>query len=162
MNQGDILIGKRLSYHDYGRLTNDSLKFYPTRNPHTKEFNPQFFRSDSTLIIAANNATKGIELKKITPKSPQPRISEGTIVTGDTFVASSVAVAGFSRNYQADATEMEGAAVAQICFQQNIPFLIIRSISDKANEAAPADFQTFKKVAADNSAILVNTIIKNL
>ena len=36
LNQGDILIGKRLSYHDYGRLTNDSLKFYPTRNPHTK------------------------------------------------------------------------------------------------------------------------------
>jgi nucleoside phosphorylase len=40
--------------------------------------------------------------------------------------------------------------------------LIIRSISDKANEAAPADFQTFKKVAADNSAILVKAIIKNL
>ncbi len=162
LNQGDILIGKRLSYHDYGRLTNDSLRFYPTRNPYTKEFNPQFFRSDSTLIIAANNAAQDLELRKITPNSPQPRISVGTIVTGDTFVASSVAVARFRRNYQADATEMEGAAVAQICFQQNIPFLIIRSISDKANEAAPADFQTFKKVAADNSAILVKTIIKNL
>ncbi len=162
LNQGDILIGKCLSYHDYGRLTNDSLKFYPTRNPHTKQLNPQFFLSDSTLIILAKKATKGIELKKITPTSPQPRVSAGTIVTGDTFVASSVAVEGFRRNYQADATEMEGAAVAQICFQQNIPFLIIRSISDKANEAAPADFQTFKKVAADNSAILVKTIIKNL
>lgn len=162
LNQGDILIGKRLSYHDYGRLTNDSLKFYPTRNPHTKELNPQFFLSDSTLIMVANQAAKGIELKKITADSPQPRISTGTIVTGDTFVASSVAVAGFRRNYQADATEMEGAAVAQICFQQNLSFLIIRSISDKANEAAPADFQTFKKVAADNSAILVKAIIKNL
>lgn len=162
LNQGDILIGKRLSYHDYGRLTNDSLKFYPTRNPHTKELNPQFFRSDSVLIIAAKKASQNIDLQRITPTSPKPQVLVGTIVTGDTFVASSVAVAGFRRNYQADATEMEGAAVAQICFQQNIPFLIIRSISDKANEAAPADFQTFKKVAADNSAILVKTIIKNL
>lgn len=162
LNQGDILIGRRLSYHDYGRRTNDSLKFYPTRNPHTKQLNPQFFLSDSTLIAVANQAAKGIELKKITDDSPQPRVSAGTIVTGDTFVASSVAVAGFRRNYQADATEMEGAAVAQICFQQNLPFLIIRSISDKANEVAPADFQTFKKVAADNSAILVKAIIKNL
>lgn len=162
LNQGDILIGKRLSYHDYGRLTNDSLKFYPTRNPHTKQLNPQFFLSDSILVAIAGEAAKGIELKKITTDSPQPRVSVGTIVTGDTFVASSVAVAGFRRNYQADATEMEGAVVAQICFQQNLPFLIIRSISDKANEAAPADFQTFKKVAADNSAILVKAIIKNL
>lgn len=162
LNQGDILIGKRLSYHDYGRLTNDSLTFYPTRNPHTKQLNPQFFLSDSTLIMVAKKAAKGIALKNITPTSPQPRVSAGTIVTGDTFVASSVAVAGFRRNYHADATEMEGVAVAQICFQQNIPFLIIRSISDKANEAAPADFQTFKKVAADNSAILVKAIIKHL
>lgn len=162
LNQGDILIGKRLSYHDYGRLTNDSLKFYPTRNPHTKELNPQFFRSDSVLIIAAKKAAQNIDLQRITHTSPKPQVLVGTIVTGDTFVASSVAVAGFRRNYQADATEMEGAAVAQICFQQNLPFLIIRSISDKANEAAPADFQTFKKVAADNSAILVKAIIKNL
>lgn len=162
LNQGDILIGKRLSYHDYGRLTNDSLKFYPTRNPLTKQLNPQFFLSDSILVRMAGETAKGIELKKITANSPQPRISVGTIVTGDTFVASSVAVAGFRRNYQADATEMEGAVVAQICFQQNVPFLIIRSISDKANEAAPADFQTFKKVAADNSAIVVKAIIKNL
>ena len=124
--------------------------------------NPQFFRSDSVLIIAAKKASQNIDLQRITPTSPKPQVLVGTIVTGDTFVASSVAVAGFRRNYQADATEMEGAAVAQICFQQNLPFLIIRSISDKANEAAPADFQTFKKVAADNSAILVKAIIKNL
>ncbi len=162
LNQGDILIGKGISYHDYGRLTNDSLSFYPTRNPHTKKFNPQFFVSDSLLIVSANRASKEVTLKKITPDSPMPKILEGIIVTGDTFVASSKAVDGFRRNYQADATEMEGAAVAQICFQQNLPFLIIRSISDKANEAAPADFQTFKKIAADNSAILVKAIIKNL
>ncbi|AFK02129.1 MTA/SAH nucleosidase [Emticicia oligotrophica DSM 17448] len=162
LNQGDILIGKKLSYHDYGRLTNDSLKFYPTRNPHTGNFNPQFFLSDSLMILMSEKAAKEVVLQKITPNSPTPRILAGTIVTGDTFVASSIAVAGFKRNYQADATEMEGAAVAQICFQQKLPFLIIRSISDKANEAAPADFQTFKKTAADNSAILVKTILKYL
>ncbi len=162
LNQGDILIGKRLSYHDYGRLTNEGLNFYPTRNPHTKKQNPQYFTADSLLIILAKESSQNLDLQKVTVNSPKPRVLTGTIVTGDTFVASSVAVEGFRKNYQADATEMEGAAVAQICFQQNLPFLIIRSISDKANEVAPADFQTFKKIAADNSAILVKAIIKNL
>jgi adenosylhomocysteine nucleosidase len=162
LNQGDILIGKRLSYHDYGRLTNEGLNFNPTRNPHTKKQNPQFFLADSLLIILAKESSQNLDLQKVTANSPRPRVLTGTIVTGDTFVASSVAVEGFRKNYQADATEMEGAAVAQICWQQHIAFLVIRSISDKANEVAPADFQTFKKIAADNSAILVKAIIKNL
>lgn len=162
LNQGDILIGKRLSYNDYGRLTNEGLNYYPTRNPHTKNQNPQYFMADSLLLILATNASKTIDLKRITPNSPTPQVLTGTIVTGDTFVASSIAVDNFRKIYQADATEMEGAAVAQICWQQSIPFLVIRSISDKANEVAPADFQTFKKVAADNSAILVKAIIEKL
>ncbi len=107
-------------------------------------------------------ASQNLDLQGVTPNSPAPRISTGTIVTGDTFVASSTAVDNFRKTYQADATEMEGAAVAQICFQQNIPFLVIRSISDKANEAATVDFQTFKKIASDNSATLVKAIIQQI
>lgn len=162
LNQGDILIGKRLSYHDYGRLTNEGFLPNPTRNPHTKKQNPQYFLADSSLIFLAIQGSKNIDLQKVTTESPAPRISTGTIVTGDSFVASSIAVNSFRKTYQADATEMEGAAVAQICSQQNIPFLVIRSISDKANEAAPLDFQAFKKIASDNSATLVKAIIQQI
>jgi adenosylhomocysteine nucleosidase len=162
LNQGDILIGKRLSYNDYGRLTNEGLNHYPTRNPHTNKQNPQYFMADSLLLILATKVSQTLDLQKVTPNSPTPRVLTGTIVTGDTFVASSIAVENFRKTYQADATEMEGAAVAQICWQQSIPFLVIRSISDKANEAAAADFQTFKKVASDNSATLVKAIIEKL
>jgi adenosylhomocysteine nucleosidase len=143
-------------------LTNEGLNHYPTRNPHTKKQNPQYFMADSLLLILASKVSQTLDLQKVTPNSPTPRVLSGTIVTGDTFVASSIAVENFRKTYQADATEMEGAAVAQICWQQSIPFLVIRSISDKANEAAPADFQTFKKVASDNSATLVKAIIEKL
>lgn len=162
LNQGDILIGDKLTYHDYGRLTNEGLTTNPTRNPHTKKNNPLYFLADSNLVILANRASKTIDLQGFNEKSQKPNIMIGTIVTGDTFVASSKAVQSFREKHGADATEMEGAAVAQICFQENIPFLVIRSISDKANEAAQVDFQTFKKIASDNSAILVKAILGNL
>lgn len=162
LNRGDILIGKELSYHDYGRFTEEGFLIQPSRNPHTKNRNPQFLKSDSNLVIIAEEVGKTIPLKKVAENSPQPKVRSGIIVTGDSFVASSQYVAKLKKEYSADATEMEGAAVAQICFQENIRFLVIRSISDKANEQAQNDFQAFKKVAADNSAMLVNAIVQKL
>lgn len=162
LKQGDIVIGNRLTYHDYGRLTNEGLSTNATRNPITKQLNPLYFSSDSMLVIQALSAAKEVKLQKMSVEGSQPNISVGTIVTGDTFVTSSTAVSHFEKALAARATEMEGAAVAQVCFQQNIPFLIIRSISDKANEKASVDFQTFKKIASDNSAMLVKEILKKL
>lgn len=162
LNRGDILIGKELSYHDYGRFTTEGFLIQPSRNPHTKNRNPQFFKSDSVLVAHAQEVGQTISLKKVAENSPQPMVRSGIIVTGDSFVASSQYVAKLEKEYNADATEMEGAAVAQICFQENIRFLVIRSISDKANEQAQNDFQAFKKVAADNSAMLVNGIVQKL
>jgi adenosylhomocysteine nucleosidase len=162
LKQGDIVIGNKLTYHDYGRLTNEGLNTNATRNPITKQLNPLYFSSDSLLVLQALSAAKEVTLQKMSSEASLPNISVGTIVTGDTFVTSSTAVSNFEKTLQASATEMEGAAIAQVCFQQNIPFLIIRSISDKANEKASVDFQTFKKIASDNSATLVKEILKKL
>ncbi|WP_229251157.1 5'-methylthioadenosine/adenosylhomocysteine nucleosidase [Emticicia sp. BO119] len=162
LKQGDIVIGNKLTYHDYGMLTNEGLSTNATRNPITKQLNPLYFASDSLLVLQALSVAKEVTLQKMSAEASQPNISAGTIVTGDTFVTSSTAVGHFEKTLQASATEMEGAAVAQVCFQQHIPFLIIRSISDKANEKASVDFQTFKKIASDNSATLVKEILKKL
>jgi adenosylhomocysteine nucleosidase len=162
LKQGDIIIGNRLTYHDYGILTNEGLSTNATRNPINKQLNPLYFSSDSILVMLALSAAKEVTLQKMSAEATQPNISIGTIVTGDTFVTSSTAVGHFQKTLDASATEMEGAAVAQVCFQQNIPFLIIRSISDMANEKASVDFQTFKKIASDNSATLVKEILKKL
>jgi len=57
---------------------------------------------------------------------------------------------------------MEGAAIAQICWQQGVPCLIIRSISDNADAKANQDYEQFSKIAARNSAKLVEEIVKQL
>ncbi|NIM71364.1 MAG: 5'-methylthioadenosine/adenosylhomocysteine nucleosidase, partial [Xanthomonadales bacterium] len=65
-----------------------------------------------------------------------PRVRKGIIATGDVFVASPTKSAELRESLGADAVEMEGGAVAQVCWQHDVPCLIVRSISDKADEAA--------------------------
>jgi adenosylhomocysteine nucleosidase len=81
------------------------------------------------------------------------------VVTGDSFIASADKCAELQKNLNADAVEMEGAAVAQLCFQRGIGFLVIRSISDNADEGAVLDKQTFYILAAKNSSNLVIEMI---
>jgi adenosylhomocysteine nucleosidase len=156
-----VVIGSKLAYHDYGRLTDEGLQTNPTRNPFTKQRNDLYFKSDSMLVSLSVLAIQKVDLQRVL-KEVSPKVITGTIVTGDTFVASAKATERFATTLNADATEMEGAAVAQVCSQLKIPFLVLRSISDKANDKAPMDIQTFKKIASDNSAIMVKAILEKL
>ncbi|MBK6976387.1 MAG: 5'-methylthioadenosine/S-adenosylhomocysteine nucleosidase [Cytophagaceae bacterium] len=74
-----------------------------------------------------------------------PQIFKGKIATGDAFVSSHEKAAELYQKHHTLATEMEGAAVAQIAYQRGVRFLIIRSCSDNANNNASVDFRTFCK-----------------
>ena len=84
------------------------------------------------------------------------------IVTGDVFVASPVKSAELQVKFKADAVEMEGGAVSQVCAQQGVPCLVIRSLSDRADAAANLDFEKFFRTAATNSAHLSEAILGQL
>jgi adenosylhomocysteine nucleosidase len=161
---GDLVIGTRVAHHDYGKLTADSMVQWPTNNPLIKKENPLYFLSDTGLVTLARTLGKKIVLEKIRRVNGEqaPSIVTGTIVTGDVFVASAPVAQRLRMQLQADATEMEGAAVAQVCWQQGTPFIIIRSISDNANTNAYADAHAFYKIAARNSAHLVMAMVEQL
>ncbi len=162
LNPGDIVIGKLVGYHDYHSVKLDATA-QPTNqtiNPVNKQFNPEFFEADKILLQKAETAAQVIDFMKIDNK--KPTVKTGKIITGDIFVHSKTLVEQLWNDYQADATEMEGAAVAQVCFQQQLPLLVIRSLSDKADENARKDMLSFYKTAAANSAGLVKAILKTL
>lgn len=161
---GDLVIGTQTTYHDYGTLTPDSIKMRATRNPFTMQENPVFFTCDPGLVTAALAAGSNLPLEKIAGKSGArlPRVVSGIIVTGDVFVASQAATQQLRARLQADATEMEGAAVAQACWQQRTPFIIIRSLSDDAGNNASTDVRSFYEIAARNSASLVMALMKKM
>lgn len=162
MKPGDIVIGTRVAYHDYGTLTSRGMQRGPTRDPVTHAENPTYFVCDSAWLTVARQASQQMKLEKVSASagSRQPDVREGVIVTGDVFVASDAATHELRENMHAEATEMEGAAVAQVSFQQGVPFLIIRSMSDNAGNNASHDVKSFYAVAARNSAALVMAILQ--
>jgi adenosylhomocysteine nucleosidase len=78
-----------------------------------------------------------------------PQVHAGTIISGDQFIYNSAQhkhIADSTKDLLTNgfhAVEMEGAAVAQVCDELNLPFIVLRSISDKANQEAPVNFQDF-------------------
>jgi adenosylhomocysteine nucleosidase len=167
LQPGDIVIANRTAHHDYGSITDKNTPTRQTRNPITKEFNPAYFTADSMLLTLAENVSKQIKLEGIPLESggvsDRPvKVMTGTVVTGDVFVASPTKVSSLRSDFGADATEMEGAAIAQVCYQIQVPHLIIRSLSDRADAEAHIAYDKFYPTAARNSAKLVIAIVEAL
>jgi adenosylhomocysteine nucleosidase len=161
---GDIVIGTTLTYHDYGAVTDSGMVYNPTKNPVTMQLNPLHFTCDFSLVSKALAVSKTIQLEKVQrgDNSFLPIIKSGNIVTGDVFVSSEKLNHQLQYQLHAAATEMEGAAVAQVCWQQQTPFLVIRSLSDNANSKAQADVKHFYEIAAKNAATLVMALLEAL
>ena len=161
---GDIVIAAKTAQHDLGRLTSSGLKNRSAKNPIDGQRNPIFFPAGARLLKAAELASRRTTFQPFqVPQGERfPRITKGIVVTGDVFVASEAKRRTLREHLQADAVEMEGAAVAQICWQQRVPCLAVRSISDSANADARQDFKKYYKIAAQNSAALVVNIVKQL
>jgi adenosylhomocysteine nucleosidase len=125
--------------------------------------NPIYFPCDASLILLAEQTSKTLTLERIggTQGKP-PKITSGVIVTGDVFVSSSTATQVLRKQMNAEATEMEGAAVAQVCWQQRVPFIVIRSLSDDAGNNAHMDVKSFYQIAAKNSSSLVMAMAEAL
>ena len=164
LGPGDIVIGARTAYYDYGELTPKGFRSLPTINPLTGKPNPLFFPADTGLLAAAEKAAADLKLARVKTSNGEriPRVVTGVIVTGNMFVASPTKSAELRKDFQADATEMEGAAVAQICWQQRVPCLVLRSLSDDAGAKAEEDVRRFERTAAQNSALLVTSIVARL
>jgi adenosylhomocysteine/aminodeoxyfutalosine nucleosidase len=90
------------------------------------------------------------------------KVIEGTIATGDQFVHSSERKDFIESTFKADALEMEGASVAVVCDALDVPFFILRAISDSADMDAGFDFDEFLKMSAKNSAEYLIKIVKKL
>ena len=108
--------------------------------------------SDSVLRQVAKRIAKekGLPLK------------EGVIATGDQFVADPQRKAWIAKTFKADALEMEGAAVAVVCHALDIPFFILRAISDSADMEAGFDFDTFLVSSAKTSAAFILAMVEKI
>jgi adenosylhomocysteine nucleosidase len=161
LQPGDIVIAGKTAHHDMGTIWPEGLFHKGLKNPLDGWENPVFFDADEQLLKLAELAAEHIDLSSIqvTAGERTPKVVKGVVVTGDAFIASADKCAELRKKLGADAVEMEGAAVAQLCYQRQIGHLIIRSISDKADEGAVFDKQMFYILAAKNSSTLVAELV---
>ena len=156
---GDIVIADSLVQYDFGQLQDNDFITWPTRNLIKNTKNPLLLSVDSTLLHTSKIVSNTIQLKSF--KGRVPKFYVGTIATGDTFVSDAMKAKALYSNFNALATEMEGAAVAQICTMLELPYIVIRSCSDNANTNAHTDYYKFVEIAAINSAQMVLALLEN-
>lgn len=141
INIGDVVLSTDVVHHDM-----DATGFgYPAGQiPQMKEFS---FHADEKLRNLAENCCKEV--------NPEVGIFKGRVVSGDQFVSDRVKKTWISDTFQGFCTEMEGAAIAQTAHLNHIPFLIIRAISDKADDSANMDYSEFEQKAVKASVNLI-------
>jgi len=142
---GDLIVATKLCQHDL-----DITAF-----GHPYGYVPEgkvYIESDLELRIVAKEVAKE---KRIS-------IKEGIIATGDQFVADQNKKEWIKKSFKADALEMEGAAVAVVCDAFDIPFFIIRAISDAADMDAGFDFDKFLKSSSKISADFIVSMLNKI
>ena len=111
-------------------------------------------------VIKVKADEKISELLARTAISCGEKIHRGTIASGDTFIASSELKDMLKNEFGAICGEMEGGAIGHTCAANNIPFAVLRSISDGGDENSQLDYPTFKKIAAEISTTIILEFIK--
>jgi len=164
LKPGDVVIAEKTVHHDLGTLTPKGLEYRGTRSLLTGERNPVFFPADAELLKAALAAKERVKLQPIHAVEGEraPRIVAGIVATGGVFVAQPAKRDELRKALRADAVEMEGAAVAQVCWQWRVPCLVIRCLSDQADGQAREDALVFREAAAANAAALVTEIVERI
>jgi len=142
---GDLIAATKLCQHDL-----DITAF-----GHPFGFVPEgkvYIESDKELIFLAKEVakSKGIDLK------------EGIITTGDQFIADEKRKEWIKKTFNADALEMEGAAVAVVCDAFDVPFFILRAISDAADMDAGFDFDKFLESSSKISADFIISMLDKM
>ena len=111
-------------------------------------------------VFVADEKLRGIAKKCVEESIPEIKAFEGRIVSGDQFISDKGKKEWLIENFQGYCTEMEGAAIAQAAYLNNVPFLIVRAISDKADDSATVDYPTFEALAVKNSVKLICEMVK--
>lgn len=148
INIGDIVVSSDAIQHDMDATGfGYSLGTIPRMATST-------FVADQKLIDAALAACK--------EAIPQVGVFVGRVVSGDQFITDKDTKKKLIENFAAYCTEMEGAAIAQAAYLNNVPYLVIRAISDKADDSASMDYGEFERKAIENSVLMMENLVARL
>ena len=148
INIGDIVLSTDVVQHD---MDATGFGYRKGQIPQMPVF---FFNADDNLRRLAAEVCKEV--------NQAIQVFEGRIASGDQFVCDQDVKNQIVSDFSAYATEMEGAAIGQAAYLNEIPFLVVRAISDKADGSAQMDYSEFEKAAVDHSVRLTLNMLARI
>ena len=145
---GDIVLSSDALQHD---MDATGFGYEPGQIPRVETL---AFKADEGLINLAEECCSRV--------NPDIHTFVGRVVTGDQFISDKEKKKWLTDTFGGYCTEMEGAAIAQACYLNSIPFLIVRAISDKADDSASVDYPAFEARAIVHSVNLLTEIVRSL
>ncbi|MCJ1763455.1 5'-methylthioadenosine/adenosylhomocysteine nucleosidase [Mammaliicoccus sciuri] len=146
LNIGDIIISNKVYYHDVNATAfGYKLGQVPSM--------PEVYETDKELIDLAKSSIEQLDLNGIV----------GEVATGDSFIGSIDQRKVIKSNFPtANVVEMEAGAIAQTCYQYNVPIIVTRAVSDLADKESDVTFEEFLKVACVNSSKIVKLLLNRV
>lgn len=148
INIGDIVLSSDALQHD---MDATGFGYEPGVIPRMES---SCFQADPALLRKAEEACR--------EAVPEVQVFTGRVVSGDQFISDQAVKERIIRQFGGMCTEMEGAAIAQAAYLNHLPFVIIRAISDKADDSATVDYPTFERQAIAHSVALVENFVRRL
>ena len=145
---GDIVVSVDAVQHDF---TVEAIGFQKGEIPYT-----------GLYAFPADEEMRKMAVAAAQEAAPDQHVFEGRVCTGDQFISSKEQKEKILSDFGGLCCEMEGGAIAQVCYLNNTPFVIIRAISDKADESESVNYEIFKAEAAANCANIVKYMIAEL
>ena len=144
---GDLVISTDAVQHDF---TVEAIGFKKGEIPYTGLY---AFPADDELRAMARRAAEAA--------APDSKVFEGRVCSGDQFIATREQKESILEAFGGMCCEMEGGAIAHACYLNHTPFVIIRAISDKADDSEEVSFETFAEQAAKHCAAIVRYMISH-
>ncbi|MGI6754993.1 MAG: 5'-methylthioadenosine/adenosylhomocysteine nucleosidase [Atopobiaceae bacterium] len=148
LNIGDVLVSSDVCHHDVDAT---NFGYAPGQVPGLPAAT---FDADPRLRAAALRAAAEV--------APEIVAMEGRVASGDQFVRDADTKVRIVKLFSADCCEMEGASIAQTCWLNETPFVVVRAISDKADGSAHEDYPTFEAAAARHCSQIVERMVELL
>jgi adenosylhomocysteine nucleosidase len=151
LDVGDIVVARRVVDTDYGRETGRTrIAYQPGTLPIPSVTPDAGYDMPPELVRSVEAALHDIDADA--PTDAPSRVIFGTIASGDVFVSSTRYRDELANRWSADAVEMEGAAICGVAERYDLPWLIVRALSDRAGEDSVIDYEKFVALAAARSA----------
>ena len=144
---GDIVVSTDAVQHDYDV---EAIGFKQGEIPYTGK-----------VAFEADEAMRKEAVEAVQKSAPDIHVFEGRVCSGDQFISKKEQKEKIISDFGGMCCEMEGAAIAQACYLNNTPFVVIRAISDKPDETEIVEYKVFEEQSAQRCAKIVRYMVEN-